>query len=122
MRTLSVLLALLAAPLLTLFLHNASADPNTQPFNVGQYSYTAASVTTTPGVVLARNVNRAAIVAQNNGAAAVVIKFGSNPANATDGIVLAAGAIWNPSIPFVDAIYAESASGTNKLVLIEGIK
>lgn len=101
----------------------AHADPNTAPFNVGQSSYTTASLTiSTATVVLARNSSRAGLLIQNNGAASVVLKFGSVPANATDGIVLTAGQILNINPPPVDAIYGQSASGTQKVVLIEFVK
>lgn len=101
----------------------AFADQNPTPTNVGLYNYSTFTVTTSTATpILGRNVNRALLYIQNNGTTSVVIKPGSAPANATDGIVLIAGAQWFPFPPLVDALYGISASSTDKIVMIEGIK
>lgn len=100
----------------------AVADQNPTPTNVGLYNYSTFTATTSASQIVARNTYRAGLVVQNNGAVSVVIKPGSNPANATDGIVLVAGAIWQPNPTPVDALYALSASSTAKIVLIENVK
>lgn len=120
MRTLLVALCLLAAPFL---LHIASADQNPAPVNVGLYNYSTFTVgTSTNIVILPKNIYRAGLVIQNQGAVSVVIKPGSVPANATDGIVLTTGEKFQFNVPPVDALYGQSASSTAKIVMIEYAK
>lgn len=108
--------SLVAAP-------HAYADQNPAPTSVGLSNYSTFTVgTSTAYQILPRNTNRAGLIVQNNGAVSIVIKPGSVPANATDGIVLIAGAIWEPSPPPVDALFGWSASSTAKVIMIENIK
>lgn len=116
-----IALLLLLAP--AFYLHSARADQNPTPTSVGLYNYSTFTLATTTTVaILPRDTLRAGLIVQNNGAVSVVIKPGSAPANATDGIVLTAGQIWEPNPPPVDALYGESASSTAKVVMIENIK
>lgn len=101
---------------------NAQADYNPTPTNVGVYSFASTVASATGAIILSRNIYRAALSIQNNGGTNVAIKPGSAPLNSTDGIVLVPGAIWAPTPPFVDALYAISASSTDKLIMIEGAK
>lgn len=111
------LFALLLLPAL------AFASSNWTDENVGLYNFSTFTVTTSTSVpILPRNTKRALLVFQNNGSSSVVIKPGSVPANATDGIVITAGTIYSPVPPMVDAFYAISASSTDKVVMIEGIQ
>ena len=108
---------------LTGVMYAAFADPNTAPFNVGLYNYSTYTVSTsTSYAVLPRNIYRAGLTIQNNGSVSIVVKPGSVPANATDGVVLTAGQIFAPNPPWVDALYIQSASSTAKVIMIEGAK
>lgn len=119
MRTWIALFALMTAPLL----FSAHADQNPIPTNVGLYNFSTFTVSTSTAIpILVRNVYRASLIVQNNGSTSVVIKPGSGPANATDGIVLIAGQIWQPLPPPVDALYGISASSTDKIIMIENSK
>ena len=120
MRLLAVL-ALLIAP--SLLVYQASADQNPAPTNVGLYNYSTYTVTaTTNYAVLPKNIYRALLVVENNGAASVVVKPGSAPANSTDGILVGPNQQWAPSPPMVDALFIQSYSGSNKVIMIEGAK
>jgi hypothetical protein len=104
-------------------LNLAKADQNPAPANVGLYNYSTFTVSTsTASNILPRNVYRAGLIVQNNGGVSVVIKPGSVPANATDGIVIPAGTVMQFNPPFVDAIFGQSASSTAKIVMIENSK
>lgn len=104
-------------------LHSARADYNPAPTNVGLYNFSTYTVTTSSNyAILPRNIYRSGMIIQNNGAVSIVIKPGSAPANATDGIVLVAGAILQMNPPPVDALYIESASATAKVIMIENAK
>lgn len=104
-------------------MHIATADQNPTPTNVGLYNYSTFTVATNTAIpLLPRNKNRAGLIMQNNGATSIVIKPGSVPANATDGIVMIAGAVLQINPPPVDAIYGISASSTDKIVMIENVK
>lgn len=117
----AVFAAFLATQVLTQTL--CKADPNTQPANVGLYNYSTFTVSTSTSIpIIPRNTARMHFFMQNQGSVSIVVKPGSVPANATDGIVLIAGASWEPNVPFVDAFYGISASSTAKIVMIEGIK
>lgn len=119
---LAVIVAFAASCALSL-LHSARADQNPIPTNVGLYNFstfTVGTATSTP--ILARNVYRAGLIIQNNGGVSVVVKPGSAPANATDGIVLVAGQILQINPPPTDALYGQSASSTAKIVMIENAK
>lgn len=121
MRNLLLSLVLLTAPIF--LLHNARADSNPAPTNVGLYNFSTFTVSTsTASNILPRNPYRAGLVIQNNGGVSVVVKPGSVPANATDGIVLTAGQILQINPPPVDALYGQSASATAKIVMIENSK
>ena len=101
----------------------ASADFNPAPTSVGLYNFSVYSVQSTTGIViLPRNIYRAGLTIQNNGSVAVVIKPGSTPTSATDGIVLAAGALMQFTPTIVDAIYGKSTSYAANLVMIEYLK
>lgn len=120
MRKLKVLLVVLAA---TFLLPTAWADFNPAPTSVGLYNFSTFTVATTTAIpILPRNLYRAGLVIQNNGAVSVVIKPGSAPTNATDGIVLVAGGIIQITPTPVDALYGQSASSTAKIVMIENVK
>jgi hypothetical protein len=95
---------------------------NPIPENAGVYNFSTITVTTSPAQITPRDSHRNYILIQNNGTVSVVIKPGSNPTSATNGIVLAAGASYAPLPALVDAWYAESASSTATLTIIEGIK
>ena len=116
------LIALVSLILTAPFLHNASADQNPAPTSVGLYNYSTITLGTGANIMLARDVYRAGLIIQNNGAVSVVIKPGSLPLNATDGIVLTAGTILQMNPPPVDALYGEAASATAKIIMIENIK
>jgi hypothetical protein len=127
MRTLFFGLTLALAAMVTMtapfLLTSSRADQNPAPTNVGLYNYSTFTVGTSTTIpILPRNLARAGIILQNNGASSVVIKAGSTPANATDGIVLIAGAIFQPNIPFTDAIYGKSASATDLITMHEFVK
>ncbi len=96
------------------------------PENVGLYNFSTISVTTAPTQIIARNSARNYFLVQNTSATAVTIKPGSAPSSATNGIqVCAAGnacAVYNPVPALVDSFYAETASGTATLTIIEAIK
>jgi len=99
------------------------ADQNPAPTNVGLYNFSTFTLTTTTSTpILARNSYRAGLILQNQGAVSIVVKPGSAPANATDGIVLTAGALLQINPVPVDALYGESASATAKIVMIENAK
>ncbi len=120
MRAITLLLTTL---LLTFSLHFARADQNPAPTNVGLYNYSTFTVGTgTLNNILPRNTARAGLIIQNNGSVSVVVKPGSVPANATDGVVLTMGAIIQFNPPPVDAIFGISASSTAKIVMIENSK
>lgn len=115
-----LLLALVVAAFCSLY---AFADQNPAPTNVGMSNFSTFTVSTSTAVdILPRNLSRAHLVVQNNGSTSIVIKPGSVPANATDGIVLIAGAIWEPHTPPVDALFGIAASSTDKVVMIEFVK
>lgn len=112
-----VLVALTAAPL------PLRADQEAAPTSVGLSNFSTFTVgTATAIVILPRNTKRAGLIIQNNGSSSVVVKPGSTPSSATDGIVLVAGQIWQPLPPPVDALYGKSASSTDTIVMIENIK
>ena len=102
---------------------SAHADQGPPPTNVGLQTFTATTVSTsTSTAAIARNPARAALLIQNEGAVAVVCKPGSVPANATDGLVLIAGASFQMTPTPVDALYCQSASATAKIVFMEFTK
>lgn len=116
----SLLALFTTAPFL---LHLASADQNPVPVNVGLYNFSTFTVgTATSSIILPRNPYRAGLFLQNQGSVSVVVKPGSVPANATDGIVLTTGALIQLNPPPVDALYGQSASSTAKIVMIEYAK
>lgn len=116
------LIVLLTAPSVFL-LQIASADLNPAPTSVGLYNFSTFTVGTSTAInILPRNPYRAGLIIQNNGSVAVVVKPGSVPANATDGIVLIAGQVIQLNPPPVDALYGISASSTAKIVMIENVK
>jgi hypothetical protein len=120
------LVFLLTAPFASFLLQNASsahADQNPVPVNVGLYNFSTYTVgVSTVAVILPKNIYRAGLIMQNNGSVSVVVKPGSVPANATDGIVLTAGQLIQINPPPVDALYGVSASSTAKIVMIENVK
>jgi hypothetical protein len=113
---------LFVALVLALFTQAAYADQNPAPASVGLWNYSVFTAGTGGFLMLPRNANRASLTIQNNGSVSVVIKPGSAPANATDGIVITAGSTFSPAPTWVDAIYGESASATAKVIMIEGVK
>lgn len=120
MRQITLLFTLLS---LIFCLQIAHADSNPAPTNVGLYNFSTFTVTTTTANnILPRNTSRAGLIIQNNGGVSVVVKPGSVPANATDGIVLIAGQVLQLNPPPVDALYGQSASATAKIIMIENSK
>jgi hypothetical protein len=118
-----VILLLTLSLVLSLAAVSGMAYPgNPLPENVGLYNFSTISVSTSPGQIIARNTSRNYFLIQNNGAVSVVVKPGSNPSSATNGVVLTAGSTYAPLPAMVDAWYAESASSTATLTIIEGIK
>ena len=107
---------------------DASADQNPTPVNVGLYNYSIFTVSYSYGAstftILPRNASRAGLIISNNGAVAILIKpaGAGQPTSATDGIQVAAGALWMPMPPPVDALYIESAGANVKVVAVENIK
>lgn len=96
------------------------ADQNPTPTSVGMSNFSTFTLATTTAIaILPRNTYRAGLFLQNQGAVSVVVKPGSAPANATDGIVLTAGQSMQLSPTPVDALYGISASSTAKVVMIE---
>lgn len=116
------ILVAFVAPTASFLLQSARADTNPAPVSVGLGTYTSATVGTTAGLVVSRNSNRAGLVIQNNGTAAVCLKPGSAPSSVTDGIVLSAGQIWAPVPTPVDALYGISGTAGQKVIVIENVK
>jgi len=101
----------------------AVADFNPAPTSVGLYNFSTVSVSNlAASTIAARNLYRAGLIIQNNGGVSVVIKPGSAPQNATDGIVLTAGTMIQLVPPPVDSIWGLSSGANAKVVLIENVK
>jgi len=79
------------------------------------------TVTTTSTQYLALNISRAHLIVQNNGSTNVLLKFGSAH-SASEGLVIIPGGNYEPNIPPTAAIFLKSASGSNSVVIIEGVQ
>lgn len=108
----SLLFALFLAPTL------AVAAPVNQFTPVTQ---SAQAVSTTSTSYLAARSGRRYLYIKNQDAAIVVyIKIGSIHST-TEGVTLAAGAVWEPQVIPAGAIWIKSASGTPTVQIVEGI-
>lgn len=115
-------LILLVAPIAFL-LTLARADQNPAPVNVGLYNYSTFTVGTSTTIpILPKNPYRAGLILQNNGSSSIVIKPGSTPSSATDGLVITTGGYIQFSPVPTDAIYGKSASSTDAIIMMEFAK
>lgn len=96
----------------------ASALPVNQFSPVTQ---SAQAITTTSTSYLPARAGRRYLYIKNQDAAIVVyIKVGSIHST-TEGVTLAAGAVWEPQVIPAGAIWIKSASGTPTVQIVEGI-
>lgn len=79
------------------------------------------TVTTTSALALAANPNRAYLYIQNTGTTTVSVRLGSVQTG-TEGIQIAAGGVWAPVIPPINSLYMVSASSTDSVTIVEGIR
>ena len=78
------------------------------------------SATTTAAKALDQNLSRGALIIQNNGSDSVFVKVGST-ITGSEGIIITAGGNWSPEVIPTDEIWIKSNSGTQALVIVEGI-
>jgi hypothetical protein len=100
---------------------SALANENPAPTNVGVYNFSTYSPTTASVQIIARNPNRAYLLIQNQGNASVIVKPDAFQ-SASEGIILAPQSSYEPHPALVDSFYAKSNSGTQTLLMIEGVK
>ena len=77
------------------------------------------SVTTVSTQQLPSNLSRKYLLIINNGSNSIVVKFGSVQTG-TEGVLVPSGGNYEPSSVPADAVFMESASGTNTVTIIEG--
>lgn len=63
--------------------------------------------------------SRSCIIIVNKGSQIVYITVASG-GGATEGVPIPSGGNWEPQTPFVNAVYARSASGTQTVLVVEG--
>ena len=100
---------------------SALANENPSPTNVGVYNFSTYAPGTTSVQIIARNPNRAYLLIQNQGNASVIVKPDAFQ-SASEGIIIAQQSSYEPHPALVDSFYAKSNSGTQTLLMIEGLK
>ena len=88
--------------------------------NTVNLTTTEATATTTSGSVLSAQPKRNYLLIQNKGTVNVYIGIGA-ATTGTEGIVIPAGGNYEPFKVSGKAIFAQSASGSQPLVILEGL-
>lgn len=84
-------------------------------------SQLSVNLTTASTLELPANISRAYLLIQNLGTDFVLVKFGS-AISSTEGIQIVPGGNYEPNSPSLSAVYMKSNSGTQPIMIIEGVQ